>query len=144
MTPEIKYNHSLVKEEIVKEFYYRTSRSSGSGGQNVNKVETRVEVIFCIEESVVLSEDQKNLISIKLKNRIDKQGNLAVSSSTSRQQQQNRKLATERMFQLLELALKKKKLRKKSGIPKAIQEKRLKEKKHRSELKSSRSFKPDA
>ena len=86
----------------------------------MNKVETRVEVIFCIEESMIFTEEQKKLILFRLKNRIDKQGNLTVSSSTSRQQKQNRKLATERMFSLLELALKKKKIRKKTGIPKGV------------------------
>lgn len=133
----------LDHENLQSELSYRTSRSSGSGGQNVNKVETRVEVIFCVEESAVLTEEQKKLICSRLKNRIDKKGNLTVSSSTSRQQKQNRKLATERMFSLLELSLKKKKIRKKTGIPKGVQEKRLKKKKQRSEIKSNRSFKPD-
>jgi len=130
-------------ENLQSEFSYRTSRSSGSGGQNVNKVETRVEVIFNVNETELLSETQKKLLHSRLKNRIDKQGKLTVSSSTSRQQKQNRKLATERMFSLLELALKKKKIRKKTGIPKGVREKRLQKKKQRSEIKSNRSFKPD-
>jgi len=109
----------------------------------VNKVETRVEVIFNVNETELLSETQKKLLHSRLKNRIDKQGKLTVSSSTSRQQKQNRKLATERMFSLLELALKKKKIRKKTGIPKGVREKRLQKKKQRSEIKSNRSFKPD-
>ena len=134
---------SFDHEKLQSEFNYRTSRSSGSGGQNVNKVETRVEVIFSVEKSTVLTDEQKKLICSRLKSRIDKQGNLTVSSSTNRQQKQNRKLATERMFSLLELALKKKKIRKKTGIPKSVQEKRLKKKKQRSEIKSNRSFKPD-
>ena len=58
---------SLDLERLQPEFTYRTSRSSGSGGQNVNKVETRVEVIFCVEESAVLTEGQKKLICSRLK-----------------------------------------------------------------------------
>lgn len=135
---------ALDHEQLQSEFSYRTSRSSGSGGQHVNKVESRVEVIFNVDESDVLSESQKKLIRSRLKNRIDKSGNIAVNASTSRQQKQNKKLATKRLFELLELALKKKKIRKKTGVPKAVKEKRLKKKKQRSEIKSNRSFKPDA
>lgn len=133
----------LDKEKLHTEFNYRTSRSSGSGGQHVNKVESRVEVILNVHNSVSLSENQKKLICLRLKNRIDGNGNIVVSSSTSRQQKQNRKIATKRLFELLELALKKKKIRKKTGIPKAVKENRLRKKKQRSEIKSSRSFKPD-
>ena len=135
---------ALDREQLQSEFSYRTSRSSGSGGQHVNKVESRVEVIFNIDETELLTLEQKKLIRARLKNRIDSNGNIAVSSSTSRQQKQNKKLATKRLFELLELALKKKKIRKKTGVPRAVKEKRLKKKKHRSEIKSNRTFKPDA
>lgn len=125
------------------EISYRTSRSSGSGGQHVNKVESRVEATLNLEDCKSLTADQKDQVVSRLRNRIDKSGNLSVSSSTSRSQKQNKKFATDRLLALIELALKKKKIRKKTGIPKAVKEKRLKNKKRRSELKSSRNFRAD-
>ena len=134
---------SLSKEHITSEFKYRTSRSSGSGGQHVNKVESRVEAIFNVFDSEYLSEYQKRTIQKRLHSRIDSKGNLTVSSSSSRYQAQNKKTATNRLFSLLQLALKKKKIRKKTGIPKSVKEARLKAKKKRSETKANRKFKPD-
>lgn len=134
---------SMDKEQITKLIEYKTSRSSGSGGQHVNKTETRVEAILNITQCDVLSDQQKKLICSRLKNRIDKEGNLKVAASSSRYQKQNKKLATNRLLELVELALKKKKIRKKTGIPRSVKEKRLKNKKQRSELKSSRKFRPD-
>lgn len=134
---------SIDKEQITKLIEYKTSRSSGSGGQHVNKTETRVEAILNITQCDVLSDQQKKLIYSRLKNRIDKEGNLKVAASSSRYQKQNKKLATNRLLELVELALKKKKIRKKTGIPRSVKEKRLKNKKQRSELKSSRKFRPD-
>lgn len=131
------------KDEILNELKFKTSRSSGSGGQHVNKVESRVEVIVNIEECLSLSTEQKRQVLLRLKNRIDKSGNLSVSSSTSRSQKQNMKFGIHRILELIELALKKKKIRKKTRIPKAVKEKRLKDKKKRSDLKSSRKFRAD-
>jgi ribosome-associated protein len=92
---------------------------------------------------VHLTEKQKQTISNKLKNRLDGSGNLSVSSSTSRSQFNNKKLATDRFFSLLETSLKKEKPRKSTTIPPAIKAKRLDNKKHRSKVKTDRSFKPD-
>lgn len=131
------------REELEKELLFRTSRSSGSGGQHVNKVESRIEVVLNIPNSIVLSDIQKQIITARLKTRIDSSGNIAVSSSSSRSQNQNKKIATKRLFDLLELALKKKKIRKKTGIPKSVKEARLKSKKKRSEIKANRNFKAD-
>lgn len=130
-------------EEILKEINYRNSRSSGSGGQHVNKVETRVEAIFNLNDSQSLTVEQKSSIRKRLKNRIDANGNITVSSSTSRYQHQNKKIATKRLVDLLKTALKRKKIRKKTGIPKAVKEKRLKAKKHRSEVKAKRNYRPN-
>lgn len=131
-------------EELLKELTFRSSRSSGSGGQNVNKVETRVEAILNLNECKALTMEQKAIIRKRLKNRIDASGNLAVGSSTSRYQHQNKKIATKRLIDLLKTALKRKKIRKKTGIPTAVKEKRLKEKKHRSDIKSNRKYRPDS
>lgn len=133
----------LDKDLLSNEIQYRTSRSSGSGGQHVNKVESRVEAVLNIPSSEHLSEQQKQTISNKLKNRLDGKGNLSVSSSTSRSQSKNKKLATDRLFSLLETSLKKEKPRKKTTIPNTVKAKRLDEKKHRSRVKTDRSFKPD-
>lgn len=130
--------HELIRNEIS----YRTSRSSGSGGQHVNKVETKVEAIFNVVESQVLTEDQKQVLTVKLQRKLNQSGELVVSSSESRSQARNKEFATERLLSVLEAGLKKPVKRKPSSIPKAIKEKRLKEKKINSEKKERRSFKP--
>ena len=89
------------KDEILNELKFKTSRSSGSGGQHVNKVESRVEVIVNIEECLSLSTEQKRQVLLRLKNRIDKSGNLSVSSSTSRSQKQNKKFGIHRILELI-------------------------------------------
>jgi len=132
-----------LKQDLEKEITYRTSRSSGSGGQHVNKVESRVEACLDIGRSQVLTPAQKQLILTRLKNRIDSRGGLTVSCATSRSQHQNRKLATDRLLQLIEQALRKMKPRKRTEVPKSAKEKRLQQKKQRSELKSMRRFRPD-
>ncbi|MCF8461834.1 MAG: aminoacyl-tRNA hydrolase [Flavobacteriales bacterium] len=130
------------QEALVKEVTFRTSRSSGAGGQNVNKVETRVEALLNIPESTTLSELQKARISARLKNRINSEGVLAVSCAETRSQGRNRQIATDRLLELIHLALEKKKIRKKSGIPKSVKRKRLDSKKKQSEKKSRRRFDP--
>ena len=130
------------QEALVKEVTFRTSRSSGAGGQNVNKVETRVEALLNIHENTTLSELQKARISARLKNRINSEGVLAVSCAETRSQGRNRQIATDRLLELIHLALEKKKIRKKSGIPKSVKRKRLDSKKKQSEKKSRRRFDP--
>lgn len=91
--------------QIQKELKFRTSRSSGSGGQNVNKVETRVEALFEIATSEALDDDEKALIRQKLASRINKEGILSTSAQESRTQQSNREKAVKKMLTLLEKAL---------------------------------------
>ena len=130
-------------ENIRKELTYRTSRSSGSGGQHVNKVETRVSAAFDVETSIALGPTQKSRIRIRLKNRINSEGILIVDCSETRSQNRNKKLATDRLVELIVLALKKKKIRKKTGIPNSVKRKRLDNKKKQAEKKNRRGFKPD-
>lgn len=91
--------------QIEKELKFRTSRSSGSGGQNVNKVETRVELIFEPGSSQGLIQDEKFLLFKRLSNKITKDGLLIVVAQESRSQSANRTLATKRFFDLLEKSL---------------------------------------
>lgn len=92
-------------QQIQKELKFRTSRSSGSGGQNVNKVETRVEALFEIASSEALDEEEKAILQQKLASRISKEGILSTSAQESRTQHSNREKAVKKILQLLENAL---------------------------------------
>jgi ribosome-associated protein len=92
-------------QQIQKELKFRTSRSSGSGGQNVNKVETRVEALFEIDTSEGLDEAEKATLRQKLAKRISKEGLLSTSSQESRLQQSNRDKAIKKILDLIETAL---------------------------------------
>ncbi|MFK7932454.1 MAG: alternative ribosome rescue aminoacyl-tRNA hydrolase ArfB [Saprospiraceae bacterium] len=124
--------------DLRPELKFRTSRSSGSGGQHVNKVETRVELLFDITASKVLSNTQKNLIRRNLRNRINKEDILQLSVQDSRSQATNREKATRKFFQLISKALIPPKKRKKVKPLVANQKKRLQKKKNRSEIKAMR------
>ncbi|SHI70670.1 ribosome-associated protein [Cruoricaptor ignavus] len=127
--------------DFAKELTYKTSRSSGAGGQNVNKVETAVAALWKVEDSAFFSEEEKVLIKTKLANRINSEGILQVNASEARTQLQNRKIATEKILALVNAAIIKKKPRKKTMPSKAQIEKRLSAKKKISEKKESRRFK---
>jgi ribosome-associated protein len=129
-------------EEILKQISYRTSRSSGSGGQNVNKVETKVEAFVTVDSLECFTEVQRTTIHAKCANRINSLGELAVTCSEKRSQLQNKKLATEKLLTLLENALKPVRKRKPTTVPRAVDRKRLELKKENSEKKQRRGFKP--
>ena len=114
------------------------SRSSGPGGQNVNKLSTRAAVLFDVANCPQLSAAQKNLIRKKLRTRINKEGVLRVVSQQSRTQAVNRQLATERLTELLTNALKRPPRRKKTKVPYSAKRKRLANKKHRGQQKKLR------
>lgn len=115
------------------------SRSSGPGGQNVNKVSTRVTVIFDLAGCGVLSEDQKRRIRQNVRGNLDKTGRLHVSSQEYRSQWSNRIDALEKLGAILSKALKPPKVRRRTKIPKGSIERRLESKKRKSEVKKSRS-----
>ena len=126
------------KKQLEAECRFSASRSSGPGGQNVNKVNTRMELHFSIVDSKVLSDDQKFLISKKLKNRINLDGELFLASETERSQLRNRDKVTALFFELIEKALTPTKKRIKTNPTAASRAKRLESKKQQSEKKDMR------
>lgn len=127
-------------KDFSSELSYKTSRSSGAGGQNVNKVETAVTVMWYVAGSVLFTEDEKNLIAKKLQNRINSDGILQLSISESRTQLQNKKIATEKIRELVNRALIIPKKRIKTKPSKAQVAKRLDAKKKTSDKKEQRRF----
>ncbi|OWK97768.1 aminoacyl-tRNA hydrolase [Kaistella haifensis DSM 19056] len=125
---------------FTKELTYKTSRSSGAGGQNVNKVETSVTVLWKVADTEFFSNEEIELISEKLKNRINQDGILQLTVSEGRTQLQNKKIATDKILELVEKSLYKPKPRKATKPSKRQIEKRIMAKKQISEKKENRRF----
>ncbi len=121
------------------ELSFAFSRSSGPGGQNVNKVSTRVTLSFDCRNSPSLSPEQKELLYSRLATRISRQGVLRVVSYRHRTQGANREAAVARFVELLQQALHRDKPRRPTKVSKAAKERRLETKKHRGLLKKRRS-----
>ena len=120
------------------EIKWRFSRSSGPGGQNVNKIESRVEIIFNLEDSKVLNDYQKAILKINLKNKLLK-NSVCIAVQEHRNQLLNRQLALMKFSSIIKDCLNKSfKLRKSTKPTKASQKKRVEFKKKRGELKKSR------
>ena len=113
-------------------------RAQGAGGQNVNKVNSKIELRFNIDASALLSEEEKIRIREKLKNRINNDGELVIVSQSERSQLQNREKALERFYVLIEKALRPEKPRKETKPTIESRLKRLEEKRFRSEKKANR------
>lgn len=125
-------------EPIKREFTYKTSRSGGKGGQNVNKVETKVELSFHIKDSKVLNDVQKSTILQKLSSRITEDGVLKLTEEKHRSQLENKVAVIDKCIVILNKALHIPKKRKPTKPSKASKEKRVDSKKRRSETKQNR------
>lgn len=133
MNPE-----ELKNRKFENEFIYSTSRSSGPGGQNVNKVSTKVELRFNLLSTSILTEEEKEIILIKLKNKINKESEIILVSQSERTQLMNKISVTEKFYDLVSKALTKQKKRR-STIPTLSSKiKRLEGKRSRGNIKKLR------
>lgn len=123
---------------IKQELNFKAVRSSGAGGQHVNKTSSKVVVTFDIPSSSALNEDEKSLLLNKLSSRLTNEGLLIMDSSESRSQHTNKDLVIDKLIGIIEQGLKKVKPRKKTKPSRASKLKRLKEKKSLSEKKANR------
>ena len=127
-----------MKSGLLQEITYKTSRSSGPGGQHVNKTESRVELHWNIEQSVCLTDEEKSRIRKRLKTRFTEEGVMILASERTRSQVRNKEDVTDRFIELIGRSLIPPKKRKPTKPTKASKEKRLEQKKRRGETKSRR------
>ncbi len=132
--------NELYARDFVSELRFSASRSSGAGGQNVNKVNTRMELRFNVMASIRLSDEEKMLLLAKLASRINAEYELFIVSQTERTQLGNKEKVIERFHHLLARALTPQKARKPTKPSKASIEKRRQHKKLQSEKKQRRSI----
>lgn len=128
------------KNIVESEVNYRTSRSSGPGGQNVNKTETKVDVLLRLEDSKAFGDKQLEQLKLNLSNRINSSNELTVSSSEARSQLRNKQIALKKLLDLIEKALAVSKPRKKYKPSRSSIRRRLEGKTKRSETKTQRRW----
>ena len=123
----------------VEQFTYSFTRSGGPGGQNVNKVNTRVTLWFDLEANPTLTDDEKRTIRARLGGRITADGRLHLVSMRHRTQLANRRAAVERFYELVAAALRPRTIRKATKVPRGSRERRLQDKKSAGERKRFRA-----
>ncbi len=125
-------------EKIISELNYKAVRSSGAGGQNVNKVSSKVVLTFDLKNSQALTEEEKLLLENKLASRLTIDSILILNCDEDRSQFKNKAIVTKRFLDLIKNALIVPKIRKATKVPKSVIRKRIKDKKNVSEIKKSR------
>ena len=126
------------KEIVLKELNFKAVRSSGAGGQNVNKVSSKVVLSFDLENSLGLEEQEKAHLKEKIASKLTQDFILILNCDEDRSQLKNKTIVTKRFFEILEKGLKKPKVRKETSVPRAVKEKRLQSKKTTAAIKQNR------
>lgn len=126
------------EQKLIGELQFKAVRSSGAGGQNVNKVSSKVVLTFDLLKSAALSQQEITLAQTKLAARLTNDGVLILNCDEDRSQLKNKDLVTKRFLKLLQHALIIAKPRKKTKVPKSVIRKRIKDKKSQSEIKQNR------
>lgn len=125
-------------EKLISELSFKASKSSGAGGQHVNKVSSRIEVFFNINNTEALSAREKEVILLKLKNRINKEQTLSLSCEETRSQHQNKELVVKRLSALLKMNLIRPKVRRATKPTRASVKRKSENKKRQSSKKGLR------
>jgi ribosome-associated protein len=129
---------NLTKAALQKEVVYKASRSGGMGGQNVNKVSTKVELLFNINASTLFTDEDKALLISKLESRFNKDGHVQVISEEERSQLLNKERALDKLYELLIKGLHRPKVRKPTKVSKAAKARRFEQKRMQSVKKQLR------
>lgn len=128
----------MEKDKLITELQYKAVRSSGAGGQNVNKVSSKVVLSFDVKNSKVLSDEEKMLLEMNLASRLTNDQILILNCDEDRSQLKNKEIVTKRFLSIIEQGLHIPKIRKATKIPKSVIRKRIKDKKNLSEIKKNR------
>jgi ribosome-associated protein len=126
------------KEAIIQELDYKAVRSSGAGGQNVNKVSSKVVLSFNLRSSNSLTDEEKALAEVRLASKLTNDGILILQCDEDRSQLRNKDIVTKRFLAIIENALKEEKPRKPTKIPRSVIKKRIEGKRRQAEKKQSR------